>query len=223
LPLSPQPRFCFKKGTPSPAFASQIYLDKSGSIYILRNFEKGGRRPLKIEIEKVKRKQVDLSEVEPASHYASLAEMEKSGECSFTAPVSAQISAAWEYGHVRATGKVESAARLTCSRCLAEYELPISSEFTIFFTESKGDALDEEVELSDEELISASYTGDEIDLDSEVAEQVMLEVPYKPLCSESCRGLCPQCGADLNAGECGCDRGGINLKMAALKKIKIEK
>ena len=79
------------------------------------------------------------------------------------------------------------------------------------------------VELSDEELISASYSGDEIVVDSEIAEQVMLEIPYKPLCSESCRGLCPQCGADLNAGECGCDRGGINLKMAALKKIKIEK
>ena len=178
---------------------------------------------MKIAIEKVKRTQVDLAEVEPVSHYPSLAGMEKSGECSFTAPVSAEVSAVWEYGHVRATGKVASAVRLTCSRCLAEYELPISSEFTIFFTESKGEELDEEVELSDEELISASYTGDEIDMTAEIAEQVMLEVPYKPLCSESCLGLCPQCGADLNAGECGCDRGGINLKMAALKKIKIEK
>lgn len=178
---------------------------------------------MKIEIEKVKRKQVDLSEVEPASHFPSLADMEKTGECSFTRPVSAQLSAIWEYGHVRATGKVESAVRLTCSRCLAEYESPIASEFTIFYTESKGEELDEEVELSDEELISASYSGDEIVLDPEIAEQVMLEIPYKPLCSESCRGLCPQCGADLNAGECGCDRGGINLKMAALKKIKIEK
>ncbi|HBA90196.1 MAG TPA: DUF177 domain-containing protein [Geobacter sp.] len=178
---------------------------------------------MKIEIEKVKRKQLDLSEVEPASHFPNLVEMEKSGECTFTAPVSAQVSAVWEYDHVRATGKVESSARLTCSRCLVEYEIPISSEFTIFYTESKGEELDDEVELSDEELISASYAGDEIDLDPELAEQVMLEIPYKPLCSESCRGLCPQCGADLNAGECGCNRGGINLKMAALKKIKIEK
>ncbi|GAW67170.1 zinc finger protein [Geoanaerobacter pelophilus] len=184
---------------------------------------KKGETVLKIEIEKVKKKQVDLSEVEPASYFPALMEMEKAGECSFTAPVAAQVSAIWEYDHVRATGKVETAVKLTCSRCLAEYESPISSEFTIFYTEAKGDELDEEVELSDEELISASYTGDEIDLAPEIAEQVMLEVPYKPLCKESCLGLCPQCGADLNAGECGCDRGGINLKMAALKKIKIEK
>ena len=178
---------------------------------------------MKIVIDKVKNKQVDLSEELPASHYPTLAEMEKAGECSFIEPVRAQISAVWEYDHVRATGSVQSAVQLSCSRCLADYRLPVSSDFTIFYTQAKGEELDEEVELSDEELISASYSGDEIDVDPEIAEQVMLEVPYKPLCSESCRGLCPQCGADLNAGECGCDRGGINLKMAALKKIKIEK
>jgi len=178
---------------------------------------------LKIVIDKVKRTQVDLSEEEPASHYPNLEAMEKAGECSFTEPVRAQVAAVWEYDHVRATGSVQSAVRLSCSRCLTEYQLPISSDFTIFYTESKGEELDEEVELSDVELISASYTGEEINMDSEIAEQVMLEVPYKPLCSESCRGLCPQCGADLNAGDCGCDRGEINLKMAALKKIKIEK
>jgi uncharacterized protein len=178
---------------------------------------------LKIRVDDAKKRQIDLSEEEPAAHYPSLAQMEQDGDCSFTAPVRAQVSAVWEYDHVRATGTVESAVRLSCSRCLADYDLPISSEFTIFYTESKGEDLDEEVELSDVELISASYTGDEIDLDFEIAEQVMLEVPYKPLCSETCRGLCPECGADLNLGECGCNRGEINLKMAALKKIKIEK
>jgi uncharacterized protein len=168
--------------------------------------------------------QIDLSEEQPASHYPGLAQMAKDDDYSFTEPVRAQVSAVWEYDHVRATGKVESAVRLSCSRCLAEYELPLSSEFTIYYTASKGENLDEEeVELSNEELISASYTGDEIDLDPEIAEQVMLEVPFKPLCRESCLGLCTQCGADLNAGECGCDRGEINLKMAALKKLKIEK
>ena len=177
---------------------------------------------MKILLDHVKKKQVDLSEELPASHYPNLAAMEQAGECTFTEPVRAQISAIWEYGHVRASGHVESAVQLTCSRCLAEYPLTVSSDFTIFYTESKGEELDEEVELSDEELISATYTGEEIDLDPEIAEQVMLEVPYKPLCSESCRGLCPQCGADLNQGECGCDRGPVNLKMAALKKLKID-
>lgn len=177
---------------------------------------------MKILLDHVKKKQVDLSEELPASHYPNLAAMEEAGECTFTETVRAQISAGWEYGHVRASGHVESAVQLTCSRCLAEYPLSVSSDFTIFYTESKGEELDEEVELSDVELISATYSGEEIDLDPEIAEQVMLEIPYKPLCKEECRGLCPQCGADLNQGECGCDRGPVNVKMAALKKLKID-
>ena len=200
-----------------------IYLDKTGSIYILRGFEKGGQHPLKIRVDEVKRKQLDLSEEEPASHYPNLVQMEQAGECSFSAPVRAEVSAIWEYDHVRATGSVASAVRLSCSRCLAEYELPLSSSFTIFYTKAAGEELDEEVELSNDELISVSYDGEEIDLDFEIAEQVMMEVPFKPLCSESCLGLCTQCGADLNSGECGCDRGGISLKMSALKDIRIAK
>lgn len=178
---------------------------------------------MKIVIEKVKRKQVDLDAEEPASHYPSLTQMERDGDCTFTAPVRSRLTAAWEYDHVRASGSVQTAVRLSCSRYLGEYELPIDSEFTIFYTEGGGDEPEEEVELSDMALISATYQGEEIDVDLEIAEQVMLEVPFKPLCSEACRGLCPECGQDLNAGECGCDRGGINMKMVALKKIKIEK
>lgn len=178
---------------------------------------------MKIVIDKVKKKRMDLSEEEPASHFPTLVEVEKAGEARFVEPVRAQLSAEWEYDHVRATGSVETAVELSCSRCLTEYKLPISSEFTIFYTESRGDEPDEEVELSESELIAATYSGDEIDVDPEIAEQVLLEIPYKPLCSESCKGLCPQCGADLNRGECGCDRGGINLKMAALKDLKIDK
>lgn len=178
---------------------------------------------MKIVIEKVKRQPVESAEEQPASHYPSLTQMEKETGCSFTAPISSKVSAIWEYDHVRVTGTVTTAVLVSCSRCLAEYELPISCEFTIFYTEATGDGLEEEVELSDVEIISASFKGEEIDLDFEVAEQVMLEVPFKPLCSESCRGLCTECGAELNVAECGCDRGGINMKMVALRKIKIEK
>jgi len=167
---------------------------------------------------------VELDEEQPASHYPSLAELETDGVCNFSAPIVTRLSAAWEYDHVRASGSVETAAKLTCSRCLAEFEIPVSSDFTIFYQEAKGvEYAEEEVELSDEELISATYQGDEIDVDPEIAEQVLLEIPFKPLCKESCLGLCTQCGQDLNEGECGCDRNPVNLKMAALQKIKIVK
>ena len=50
------------------------------------------------------------------------------------------------------------------------------------------------------------YEGDEIDLTPLVHEQTMLALPTRPLCGEECRGLCPRCGVNLNAGPCACPR-----------------
>ena len=62
-----------------------------------------------------------------------------------------------------------------------------------------------------------------LDVGELLRDYALLELPMQPLCKPDCKGLCPNCGADLNAGDCGCDRGQINPKMAALKQIKIEK
>lgn len=178
---------------------------------------------MKIRVEDAKKKELRLAESEPAAHYPSLAELERAGEAVFILPVTTELKAAWEFDHLRATGSVASRVRLCCARCLAEYELDIACDFTIFYTKGDRSSQDEEVELSENELISVPYAGDEIDVDPEISEQVLMEIPYKPLCSEECPGLCPRCGADLNQGECGCDRGAINLKMSALKDLKIDK
>lgn len=55
-----------------------------------------------------------------------------------------------------------------------------------------------------------------------VREQVLLELPLRPLCKEECRGLCPRCGDDLNAGPCHCggDPGPGDLRFAALADLK---
>ncbi len=46
----------------------------------------------------------------------------------------------------------------------------------------------------------------------------MLSVPMKPLCSDECKGICPSCGANLNAAGCGCRIERVDDRMAALKK-----
>ncbi|MBJ6727620.1 YceD family protein [Geomesophilobacter sediminis] len=178
---------------------------------------------MKIRVEDAKKKTLQLAESEPASHYPALVELEDAGEARFIAPVNVAVQAYWEYDHLRAEGKVETRVALSCSRCLADFERDLSSEFTIFYTPGGTMSGDEEVELSEEELISVPFTGDEVDMANEIFEQVMMEIPYKPLCTDDCKGLCPNCGADLNQGECGCDRRGVNLKMSALKDLKIDK
>ena len=74
-------------------------------------------------------------------------------------------------------------------------------------------------ETVDEEL----YSGKTIDLAPALREQILLAVPPSPVCDEACKGLCPTCGKDLNAGDCGCEKTTIDPRWAALKSIQLEK
>ena len=65
----------------------------------------------------------------------------------------------------------------------------------------------------------ASYDGDEIDLAPLVDEQTLLALPTRPLCSEDCRGLCPRCGANLNAGPCDCPAPAADGRLAVLQTM----
>ena len=91
---------------------------------------------------------------------------------------------------------------LECCRCLKEFTLLADSEFTYTFLPAEKMPRTEEVELNGEDLGFGYYTDDTIDVDPLILEQIVLQVPLKPLCKESCRGLCPRCGIDLNTGTC---------------------
>jgi uncharacterized protein len=65
-----------------------------------------------------------------------------------------------------------------------------------------------------------TYAGKVIDLDPAVREQILLSIPGYPVCRESCKGLCPVCGANLNDGDCGCDRRTPDPRWAGLEKFR---
>ncbi len=176
---------------------------------------------MKIRVDDLKYKTVELSAEEQVGGYPNLLAMQEAGECAFLAPLGVHLSIAREFDHIRVNGRVETELNLNCARCLAEYRMAVVSPFTIFYMRGDGMPQDEDVELAEEDLISSTYEGDEIDFTAEISEQVILAIPFKPLCREDCRGLCANCGADLNTMECTCDRGDINLKFSALKNLKI--
>ena len=64
------------------------------------------------------------------------------------------------------------------------------------------------------------FNGEEIDLMEGIQEQAVLAFPIQPLCQHHCKGLCPKCGANLNKGDCGCDRRSRNSQFAVLKNLK---
>ncbi len=58
-----------------------------------------------------------------------------------------------------------------------------------------------------------------VELDEIVTSDILLSLPGKFLCSENCKGLCPKCGANLNNGECDCDKQSVDPRLAALKQL----
>jgi len=65
----------------------------------------------------------------------------------------------------------------------------------------------------------AAYEGDAVDLDELVREQILLALPSRRLCREECKGLCPTCGADLNAGRCACEQREVDPRWSALADL----
>ena len=109
-----------------------------------------------------------------------------------------------ERGGISFAGDIETGATLRCSRCLETYDLPLSLHFDLLYTTDPETVDGDDGRIDDESASLALYDGSRIDLTALLREQVYLGLPLKPLCRPDCRGLCPRCGANLNAGACGC-------------------
>lgn len=177
---------------------------------------------MKVRTEHIKEAVREYSFIEPIASFPVLQEMEAADECLFTGSVQVVVKAGREQDHYRIEGSLVVPVQMTCSRCLCSFDRTVTSKFTIFFREGVAAQEDEdELELDEQDLITTSFSGDEIDLMPEIAEQVALEIPVKPLCSEQCRGLCPSCGIDLNSSSCSCVAVEKPSKFAALKDFKV--
>jgi len=103
------------------------------------------------------------------------------------------------------TGRVEMDVRFTCSRCADLFETRVEDHS--FFCEKEILALHETLDLTDE-----------------VRETIILAFPNYPVCRESCRGLCPRCGVNLNREKCGCKptEAGHWSAFSSLDKIEVK-
>jgi uncharacterized protein len=120
---------------------------------------------------------------------------------------------------VRANGRVVARVQVECDRCLKPIELPVDSRFKLEYVsveEYKSQQVDE---LSVDDLDLTVFDGEVIDVDELVAEELLLAVPDHLLCKDDCKGLCPVCGVDRNASECGCDTAEVDPRWAGLKEL----
>jgi uncharacterized protein len=118
-------------------------------------------------------------------------------------------------------GRLEADMEITCSRCLRKIHRSIQSNFDLeYWPDPEVETDGEEFELNYSDLDIGFYRDEKLELDAVVCEQILLEVPMKPVCAQDCKGLCDQCGADLNEGVCGCDHHVTDPRLAVLADLK---
>ena len=121
---------------------------------------------------------------------------------------------------IRLRGEIKAAISAPCDRCLNDVTIPMQIPFDLFYAPAEpGEAGAGERELFERDLDFAVYKNDQIDLDELALEQLELSLPSRVLCREECRGLCPQCGVDLNVEKCEC-KPQIDPRWRALADLK---
>jgi uncharacterized protein len=106
------------------------------------------------------------------------------------------------------SGEVRTTWQGTCRRCLGPAGGPIVVEVQELY----------QAHPTSEEAFP--FDGEQVDLAPMVRELVLMELPAAPLCREDCAGLCPTCGADLNAGSCDCPVDDRDPRWAALDVLR---
>ena len=116
---------------------------------------------------------------------------------------------------VHLVAHIELSLSVPCDRCLEPVTVPFDIDVDEFLTFSE----DGSARLEDDEEIINYINGYELDVDGLVSEEVMIGFPMKVLCNEECKGICSVCGANLNRGECGCDRTVLDPRMSIIRDL----
>jgi uncharacterized protein len=119
--------------------------------------------------------------------------------------------------HLR--GTVTADIDLRCTRCGEAITRHLDIPFEDLFVDASEEPADDDHEVHGEDLDVQVLHNAEIDLVEIVREQILLDLPEQVFCKEDCKGLCPQCGADLNKTDCSCGEKDIDPRWAALKDL----
>ena len=143
--------------------------------------------------------------------------------CNLNRPARARVRLAVAGDAVRVAGAVKADLQVSCSRCLKPVDWSLDKEFDLeYHPDPEVSREGEEIELEFGDLTVGFYRNEQLDVGASVGEQIVLELPMKPVCKESCEGLCDQCGQDLNEGSCSCSGRPLDPRLAMLADLKLK-
>lgn len=134
-------------------------------------------------------------------------------------PLKAKLRIDKVSSEILVNGSLSALVEMQCSRCLNNFTNKTDININAVYhpvDELKGE---DRHEIKDDELDTGFYRDEQLDISELLKEQLILSLPMKPLCSESCRGICFRCGKNLNIDSCECRQEEPDPRLAKLKKL----
>jgi len=119
-------------------------------------------------------------------------------------------------GALEISGSVAGRVTLSCYRCLEEFTYDLALKLREHALWLNGREDDEDVETAPDYLVTDGM----IDLEPVLRDAIALALPVRRVCDESCKGLCPRCGANLNTEPCSCPTKAPDARLSALAELK---
>jgi uncharacterized protein len=121
---------------------------------------------------------------------------------------------------IRLVGRLEGRVEVNCARCLEPVEIAASRSFDLLYRPLEAGRHGDEVGIHEADTEIGYYSGEGMELEESLCEQILLAVPIKSLCRPECKGLCPVCGGNRNQRPCQCERPAPDARWAALGEWK---
>jgi uncharacterized protein len=136
------------------------------------------------------------------------------------APLQVQATAELSDGQIHVEGELETKIELSCARCLEPVVEDLHREFDLFYSPLPKAIKPEEERLKLDDTEIGFFKGEGLFLADVLSEQVLLALPMKAICRTDCRGLCSNCGSNLNHEGCRCETHGTDPRLAPLARLK---
>ena len=119
----------------------------------------------------------------------------------FSSPLKWEITISNTGDALLISGTITGKAKIQCARCLDEFYFSLSGIVEGFFLLENENGIPDDKEEDEFDVLPEDKT---IDLEPLLRAAILLELPLVPLCKETCEGLCPFCGINLNNEKCSC-------------------
>ena len=123
---------------------------------------------------------------------------------------------------IRVRASVHGRMEGACARCLEAVSTQLDGNFDLFYYPMSVIAKKEDISIQSADTDIGFYEDPGVELSDVLREQILLWLPMRGLCGEECKGICSQCGKNLNLGDCSCEPKHGDARWDALRDLQLK-